>query len=114
MMYILYLFQFSFDIKMDTWSTFALGGLILILAFWFKIRKKNLVDNEKTIKVSAFKIDDFIMRFYPGRKVINVEPDGGCMTRSVAFCLFKDDKHWTLLSKAINEFIRENLPLIRE
>ena len=27
-------------------------------------------------------------------------------------CLFKDDEHWTLLSKSINKFIRENWPLI--
>ena len=65
---------------------------------------------KKNIEFVSFKTDDYLKSYYPGRDVVNVAPDGGCMTRAVAFCLFKDDEHWALLSKAINEFIRENWP----
>ena len=58
--------------------------------------------------------DEYLKRYYPGRELINVAPDGGCMSRAIAFCLFKDDEHWKWISKAVNDFIRENFPLIRE
>ena len=67
---------------------------------------------KKNIEFVSFKTDDYLKSYYPGKDVVNVAPDGSCMTRAVAFCLFKDDEHWALLSKAINEFIRENWPLI--
>mgnify|MGYP003328724316 FL=1 len=58
------------------------------------------------------KTDTYLKYHYPGRVVVTVDPDGACMPRAVGVCLFKDDEHWTLLSKSINKFIRENWPLI--
>mgnify|MGYP001452764759 FL=1 len=58
------------------------------------------------------KAEDYLRYHFPGRSVVNVDPDGACMPRAVAVCLFKDDEHWTLLSKSVNRFIRENWPLI--
>ena len=54
------------------------------------------------------KADDYLKYHFPERNVVNVDPG----PRAVAVCLFKDDEHWTLLSKSINRFIRENWSLV--
>ena len=58
-------------------------------------------------------IMDFVTNYYPGRKVVNVEPNGLCGPSAVSVSLFSNPAHSRQISKAINKFICKNWDKIK-
>merc|ERR1711946_119838 len=48
---------------------------------------------------------DLVKEEWPGRIIINVKPDGACVSRAISVGLWKTENHWVPLAKATNEAI---------
>ena len=72
-----------------------------------------MITESLEVPKNELRLDDLIRKNYPGRIIVNVKSDGGCMPRAASIPLFKDDTDWMAVSRAINKYIREHWFLIK-
>ena len=73
----------------------------------------DMIDQNLQVPNRKILVTDYLRENYPGKIVVNVAADGGCLPRAASVPLFKGDYDWIVISKAINKYIRNNWFLIK-